>query len=304
MDASQEQHQHQTEVVSNPMPSKNPFNTGMLMCICFLYSVADVLLMESADCMVSMQKWLLVSYVNVALFRLAHKIGQKHSNAGKKFIFSFRQPSRILQGVVLSIWVFLVPFFAVWTVLGTFWFCSALNRTDNCTSSLTPTLMVIVWQGLSYLGIMLYGAIFIVSTVIEIRLRTQEQDLRMVETEESVSWWGRLSVDIGESDISIMHKSNAGLKPQQIQQLPEVVMTSCDEASDETLCAICISDFAPGEKVRCLPPCGHRFHKACVDIWLLRQAECPMCKMKVDPECKANYTLDKDVLVEFDRKQD
>merc|ERR1719421_1839368 len=54
--------------------------------------------------MVSMQKWLLVSYVNVALFRAAHKIGQKHSDAGKKFIFSFRQPTRILKGVVSIIW--------------------------------------------------------------------------------------------------------------------------------------------------------------------------------------------------------
>merc|ERR1719265_1347218 len=140
--------------------------------------------MESHDCMVSMQKWLLVSYLNVALFRCAHKIGQKYSLAGKKFIFSFRQPNRIMQCVVFCIWAFLVPFFAVWTVLGTSWFCSALNHQEQCTSSLTPTLMVMVWQGLSYLGMLLYGAIFVVSVVVEIRLRTQERDLRLVGTDE------------------------------------------------------------------------------------------------------------------------
>merc|ERR1719159_2060716 len=112
----QRQPEQQTAAVANPGSKKSSFNTGTLMCVCFLYSVADVLMMESNDCMVSMQKWLLVSYVNVALFRAAHRIGQKHSQAGKKFIFSFRQPSRILQGVVIGIWVFLVPFFAIWTV--------------------------------------------------------------------------------------------------------------------------------------------------------------------------------------------
>jgi len=262
------------------------------MLLCFLYSVADLLMMESHDCMVSMQKWLLVSYVNVALFRGAHHIGQTHSDAGKKFIFSLRQPSRIMQCVILSLWGFLVPFFAVWTVVGTSWFRNALDHTDQCTASLTPTLMVGVWQGLSYLGIILYGAIFVLSVVVEIRLRNQERDLRLVETEETLSRWGRQSVQ-PQSDISILKKKNAGLNPQQIQQLPEVAVDDCQEQTDLMMCAICICDFSPGEKVRTLPPCGHRFHKSCIDLWLLRQAQCPMCKSTVDPECKVDHKCSK-----------
>ncbi|KAJ1549789.1 hypothetical protein HK405_002302, partial [Cladochytrium tenue] len=52
-------------------------------------------------------------------------------------------------------------------------------------------------------------------------------------------------------------------------------------------CAICVSDFEPGDQLRRLP-CGHAFHAACIDAWLLgvsRPARwstvhntCPLCK--------------------------
>lgn len=300
--------QQQTLADINGQPTKKRFNTGALMCVCFLYSVVDVMLMESNDCMVGMQKWLLVSYVNIALFRGAHQVGQKHSNAGKKFIFSFRHASYMLRFVVVFIWVFLVPFFAVWTAVGTSWYRQALNRTDRCTESLPPSLMVMVWQVLSYIGILLYGMIFAVSVTIELRLRKQERDLQMVETDEIRSWWGRLSVEIAETDLSILSKKSPGLQPQQIQQLSEIQLTTnCLERTDESLCAICITDFAEGDRIRCLPPCGHHFHKSCIDLWLLRQAECPMCKCKVDPECKMDHKLSKDVenvVSEVHRKAD
>lgn len=56
----------------------------------------------------------------------------------------------------------------------------------------------------------------------------------------------------------------------------------------ETACAICKTAFEPREAVRLLP-CGHLFHHACVDRWLLgsRTAPeiftncCPLCKCTV-----------------------
>lgn len=287
--------QQQTLVGTNEQPRKKSFPTGMLMVVCFVYSVVDVTLMDSDDCMVPMQRWLLVSYLNIALFRAAHYIGQEYSNAGQKFVFSFRHSSWMLRVVVGCLWGVLIPFFIVWTVLGTSWFRNALNRTDGCKASLPPSVMVMVWQFLSYIGIALYGAIFVVSVVIELRLRNQERDMLLVETDETRSWWGRLSVEVAETDISILHKKNPGLRPQQIQQLPEMTLGSnCLEQTDELLCAICISEFADGDKVRCLTPCGHHFHKSCVDLWLLRQAECPMCKCKVDPDCKLDHKFRKE----------
>lgn len=50
---------------------------------------------------------------------------------------------------------------------------------------------------------------------------------------------------------------------------------SCDE------CAICLSDFVDGEKVRVLP-CGHVFHLPEIDSWLLRVKKlCPICKRDI-----------------------
>lgn len=42
-------------------------------------------------------------------------------------------------------------------------------------------------------------------------------------------------------------------------------------------CAVCLSDFEPGEVLRVLQ-CFHHFHKACVDQWFVRSAQCPVCK--------------------------
>jgi len=49
-----------------------------------------------------------------------------------------------------------------------------------------------------------------------------------------------------------------------------------EEEESQTSCAVCLSDFEGGEKLRVLP-CGHKFHKACVDTWLRRNKACPLC---------------------------
>lgn len=46
-------------------------------------------------------------------------------------------------------------------------------------------------------------------------------------------------------------------------------------------CAVCVEDFAAGDEQRQLP-CGHGFHRGCVDPWLLEQnGTCPMCRGRV-----------------------
>ena len=65
-----------------------------------------------------------------------------------------------------------------------------------------------------------------------------------------------------------------------------------DGAKATKECAICLTNFAPGDEVRELP-CGHVFRKACIDEWLLKRgrlkpdaqqivagmASCPLCKV-------------------------
>ncbi|KAI8913414.1 hypothetical protein EDD86DRAFT_200504 [Gorgonomyces haynaldii] len=46
--------------------------------------------------------------------------------------------------------------------------------------------------------------------------------------------------------------------------------------STDMTCACCLCDYEHDDILRVLP-CGHRFHKDCVDNWLLRKRTCPAC---------------------------
>ncbi|KAM7455876.1 hypothetical protein BLSTO_03375 [Blastocystis sp. subtype 1] len=49
----------------------------------------------------------------------------------------------------------------------------------------------------------------------------------------------------------------------------------------EDECPICMSPFQKHTRLRCLR-CGHRFHRDCIDRWVVRcKAECPLCKRLV-----------------------
>ncbi|CAN6323893.1 unnamed protein product [Urochloa humidicola] len=46
-------------------------------------------------------------------------------------------------------------------------------------------------------------------------------------------------------------------------------------------CCVCISACRDGEEIRWLP-CGHAFHRDCVDRWLARcRRTCPLCRLHV-----------------------
>ncbi|XP_062199366.1 RING-H2 finger protein ATL46-like [Phragmites australis] len=46
-------------------------------------------------------------------------------------------------------------------------------------------------------------------------------------------------------------------------------------------CAVCLSEFADGDRLRLLPVCGHAFHVKCIDVWLRSSATCPLCRAKL-----------------------
>ncbi|XP_011005646.1 PREDICTED: probable E3 ubiquitin-protein ligase XERICO [Populus euphratica] len=49
-------------------------------------------------------------------------------------------------------------------------------------------------------------------------------------------------------------------------------------------CAVCLSEFTEGERVRKLK-CDHTFHQECLDKWLQQSmATCPLCRTTVLPD--------------------
>lgn len=44
---------------------------------------------------------------------------------------------------------------------------------------------------------------------------------------------------------------------------------------------MCLEFFKGGERCRVLPDCGHVFHAGCVDGWLVRRDNCPVCRARV-----------------------
>lgn len=55
----------------------------------------------------------------------------------------------------------------------------------------------------------------------------------------------------------------------------------CREGCSEANCAVCLSEFEWDEALRRLP-CGHHFHKHCIDRWLRRNKVCPLCLQDIE----------------------
>ncbi|KAF5751452.1 hypothetical protein HS088_TW02G00466 [Tripterygium wilfordii] len=46
-------------------------------------------------------------------------------------------------------------------------------------------------------------------------------------------------------------------------------------------CSICMEDYKDGEECGVIAVCNHKYHKQCIDKWLRRKKECPVCRRPV-----------------------
>jgi len=73
-----------------------------------------------------------------------------------------------------------------------------------------------------------------------------------------------------------------GLFPETLQQIEQFQWPPADvQASTQTTCMVCLGEFAACDQCRRLP-CRHVFHSSCVEEWLRRCTDCPICKDNVD----------------------
>jgi len=71
-----------------------------------------------------------------------------------------------------------------------------------------------------------------------------------------------------------------GASAEMLQRLSVHKFAETDAAGEEMQCSICIEAFEASDEVRKLP-CGHYFHRACIDEWLRKSMACPMCNADV-----------------------
>lgn len=253
-------------------------NDGVLL-MSLLYSAFDILYEWShfSKCQAPVHWWLLVSYLFVIIFRVTHSLGQSNST-DEEFLLNLRQRKAIPRALVKITWMLVVPFFTVWTATGSYWLRQVLSHTPKCLPMGAHPWFIIFWQVLSYLWIIVHIVFGIIATVLERRIRRAENDVRSIEQDHDVvERWGRIS-DVTNYG-SMPWKHDVGLRPAEIEQMETV-----KHFGDAAECSICLNDVLQGENIRYLPGCGHLFHKSCIDLWMVRRADCPLCKCKVTKE--------------------
>jgi len=112
-----------------------------------------------------------------------------------------------------------------------------------------------------------------------------EEALDDDENGDSYEFMLRLGERIGD----VKSERWAQVAQQKIDRLiivefdPEKVRRKKDVNDSDVKCLVCQEEYCKGEHMRQLP-CGHCFHKECVDQWLLSKDFCPYCRTTLDKE--------------------
>jgi len=100
----------------------------------------------------------------------------------------------------------------------------------------------------------------------------------LVEDDEEVHDYGFYccSFDFWKVPLADLAEDNADCGAQCLNVTPS--------GSSGSTCGVCLVDFVNGDELRLLP-CGHRFHRECIDHWLLQSSTvCPVCKTDLRSE--------------------
>jgi hypothetical protein len=164
------------------------------------------------------------------------------------------------------------------TGVGTFWLWESKRLSAQCLPMGMPLVFIVTWQALSYAWILIHATLGGVAWILERRVRTTEASLRSMEDSDTLARWGQVSMLPGYTALA--NNSLGGLSPDQIHELPEMPAAEA-KLGEDSECSICLNDICQDDTVRLLSSCGHSFHRSCIDLWLLRRADCPLCKQSV-----------------------
>lgn len=255
-------------------------------------------------CKQPIHQWLLASCLCAIVFRAcavllgscaaaASQEAASTSGAGRalggsvgELMLDLRAKGSMSRVLATCTWTLVVPFFVLWTFLGTWWLFQVLRDTPECLGS-TYCWFSVVWLLLCYYWIVVHVALSLWACRLRKRVRRTEANLRDIEDDETVSRWGHISRSSEGRSLAEVARAGESLSAAAIRALPCETMGAEGAAGSESVlgrceCPICLAEIEPGDSLRCLPNCGHKFHRSCIDLWLVRRADCPLCKSKVE----------------------
>ena len=83
----------------------------------------------------------------------------------------------------------------------------------------------------------------------------------------------------GEEDDDDESEYNHGISLEDLFLLPRSKIPDVSKL-EEKQCTICLTEYNNGDELTTLP-CFHFFHPKCINIWLQRSNNCPICKNEV-----------------------
>jgi hypothetical protein len=266
--------------------------TDVILVTSHIYLLVDLIIDWGSfqGCKRPVHKWLMASYALMLLSRLAYLVGNKFmaANSGD-FLLNARQKNSTSKLFFRLMWGFFVPVSAAWNILGTYWLYEARMYSPRCLPLSNNHLWImVIWQVLAYAWAGVHCKIGIAAWVLEQRVRAAEEDLRNVADADALSRWGDAAEQVQDYTALRRSQDAAGLSPAEIRALGcEDSELSSTEHDCGLECAICLEVVDAADSKRRLAACGHLFHRACVDLWLLRSAACPLCKTTIAPPKEA-----------------
>lgn len=105
-----------------------------------------------------------------------------------------------------------------------------------------------------------------------------------IVTGASIVYFGFVSAHRLHS-LRVIRLTDRRLRNQAKKAIGRLEVRTLKRGDEETkldshTCAVCIESYRPGDVVTVLT-CGHLFHKACIEPWLLDKRTCPMCKADI-----------------------
>lgn len=84
-----------------------------------------------------------------------------------------------------------------------------------------------------------------------------------------------------------LESSNHEPRPKQADQSAPATLSAASPvafsdgmelAGSMAECAICLTEFVDGDKIRVMEECRHGFHVDCIERWLCSHSSCPTCR--------------------------